>query len=454
MKKLLFLLSIISHCSTFAQGWETIFPFPQEGVSTMGLRVTSTLDGGFVIAGEFDYPTGAIRHGISLAKTDSIGNIIWEHNYKAGEINDENVHYLEELSNGDFIIGGNRFSTPFAMRTNDIGEVIWETTFDADTARLITDGITSSDGNFFLVGTTNQPNQYRGLHLMKSTMDGDLLWKRYFQFDDNLFESHIDTTADGGAIVVGNIANELTIFKIDSNGFLEWQKEYDFLIGDNGYAIRQTPDGGYIVGGRISGVGGIFPLIFKTDSLGNGEWMKTLVTTNGSIISDIIVRNDGGYTIVGDIVRFWFPAQNGFIVELDENGETIWSDHFNAENQKIARIKSTLDGGYILVGQDPEGMLLKKISGTITSQASTTSNPISLDIFPNPMTNHTTFQFNTAENKNLSIQIFDPLGRMVHSVSDVNRSFIFYRKNLPSGLYFYVVNHKNTMLFNGKIVID
>lgn len=453
MKNLLFLLFIISHCSVCAQGWETIFPFPQEGVSTMGLRVKPTLDGGFVIAGEFDYPTGAIRHGISLAKTDSIGNITWEHNYKAGEINDENVHYLEELSNGDFIIGGNHFSTPFAMRTNDVGEVIWETTFDADTARLITDGITTADGNFVLSGISKVLVHDRGLHLMKSTMDGDLLWKRYFQFDDNIFESYIDATADGGAIVVGNIANELTIFKLDQNGHMEWQKEYDFLIGDNGYAIRQTLDGGYIIGGRIAGIGGLFPLVFKTDSFGNGEWMKTLVAENGSIISDIIIRNDGGYTVVGDLVRFWLPVQNGFIVELDESGEIIWSDHFNAENQKIARIKSTLDGGYILVGQDPEGMLLKKIGGTITSQTIITPSP-SLDIFPNPMTTHTTFQLNILENKNLSIQIFDSLGRMVKSKTNIDRSFIFYRKNLPRGLYFYTIHQENALLFNGKLVID
>ncbi len=453
MKHLFSLLLLTIPFVASTQGWETTIPYSQE-VLTMGIEVHPTIDGGFVIAGEMDFPTGAIRHNIRFAKTDSLGNILWEHNYKAGEINDENVVFLEELPDGDFIIGGNQFSIPYAMRTDSEGEVIWEKTFDADTSRYIFGGVTTLDGNFMLTGIT-MPNfpQIKGLHVMKSTINGDLLWKRYYTFSEHIFESYIGATDDGGAIVVGTVGNVLTLFKLDISGNMEWQQSYNFSSSEDGYVVKQTPDGGYIVGGRSVGIGDVFPLVFKTDSLGNGEWIKSITLENIDNVSDIIIRDDGGYTIVGDILHFWAAANNGYIMELDEDGETTWYQNFNSSDQKISAIEPTPDGGYILAGQAPDGMLLKKIGGTITSQKEI-HNISAIEVFPNPMNAQTNFKIESSNLKNTSLQVFDVMGKMVREEMHTNSTFTFYKKNLSSGIYFYKIKNGNVLLGNGKLVID
>ncbi len=453
MKNLFTFLLFLSPFSTIAQGWETVFSYPEE-VLTLGLEVHPTSDGGFVIAGELDFPTGAIRHGIRFAKTDSLGIILWEHNYKAGEINDESVVLLDELPDGDFILGGSQSSIPYIFKTDSEGEVIWEKTFDADTSRHITSGVKTTDDNFMLSGITT-PNfpDLLSFYIMKSDTDGNLLWEKYHTFSDHIHEAYIGATNDGGAIVVGVIGNELNLFKLDPNGNIEWQNPYNFSNSEEGYVVKQTPDGGYIIGGRTIGIGDIFPLIFKTDSLGNGEWIKNLTIENIDIVSDIIIRDDGGYTIVGDILHIWSFADNGYIMELDDEGEMVWYENFNSAEQKIASIKPTFDGDYILAGQASEGMLLKKIGGTITSQKEI-PNVSSIDVFPNPMETQTTFEIKTSNTKNINLQVFDVMGKMVREETHVNSTFSFYKKNLSNGIYFYKIKNGNVLLGNGKLVID
>jgi hypothetical protein len=90
---------------------------------------------------------------------------------------------------------------------------------------------------------------------------------------------------------------------------INWQKTIGGSEADVLFAVVQTPDNGYIVGGysvsNISGEktsnnkGGNDYWIVKLDSAGSIEWQKTIGGNGEDILSDISLCENGGYIISG-----------------------------------------------------------------------------------------------------------------------------------------------------------
>lgn len=63
-------------------------------------------------------------------------------------------------------------------------------------------------------------------------------------------------TNDSGYIITGRRSSlfsdsDIWILKLDSTGYIEWQRRYGGSSGEDAYSIQQTSDGGYIVAGDI-----------------------------------------------------------------------------------------------------------------------------------------------------------------------------------------------------------
>ncbi|MFK8010351.1 MAG: T9SS type A sorting domain-containing protein [Saprospiraceae bacterium] len=455
MKNLFLFLVFILPISINAQAWDKVYPADSTifGLGfSIGFEVNLTSEGGYLLGGEVDLPTGAIRHYLRLVKTDQLGDVIWQHTYTEGDIINEEVHFVKELTNQDIMVGSSQFGFPHFRKIDAMGNSIWEKTYESDTSHVVQSGIVCPDGNYLMAGSSGFGSDTE-LFLLKFDLDANLIWKKYYVLNSigNLLA--INSTSDGGFIAIGSLDSKVTLFKFSLDGNLDWTKSYDFSTFDNGFTINQTLDGGYIAGGITTGINSSLPLVFKTDSLGNGEWTKTLIGNPKHQVSNIILKPDGNYIVVGALQGFWGFSQNGFIIELDEFGEEVWSEDFTSLNQQIASIKHTSDGGYILAGAAPEGMLLKKIGGT-TSTKNNDLSKFDIKVFPNPMTSQTIFKIKKIDQRNINLQIFDVMGKMVREETHTDSTFIFYKKNLSSGIYFYKVNSKNMLLGNGKIVIN
>ena len=70
----------------------------------------------------------------------------------------------------------------------------------------------------------------------------------------------------------------LLVLKINLDGSIAWQKVYGGTNADNGYSVQQTFDGGFIVGGFTGSFGHSWPngdiWVLKLDSNGKVEWQK------------------------------------------------------------------------------------------------------------------------------------------------------------------------------------
>ncbi|MBL4716147.1 MAG: hypothetical protein COC01_03165 [Bacteroidetes bacterium] len=79
-------------------------------------------------------------------------------------------------------------------------------------------------------------------------------------------------------------------------------------------------------------------------------------------------------------------------------------------------------------------------------------NPIIVS--PNPFSNATTFHFDHSNNGEFDLRVYDTTGKLLRSESGINyKSFVFYRENLSSGIYFYKISGKK-QIYNGKLIIE
>ncbi len=164
-------------------------------------------------------------------------------------------------------------------------------------------------------------------------------------------------------------ATDYWVVKTDSAGNIQWQK----TIGGSGYdwllSIQQTTDGGYILGGtsdsNTSGdktensKGYRDYWILKSDSAGNIQWQKTIGGSNYDELSCIKQTTDGGYILGGksnsDMSGDKTENSNGgwdyWIVKTDSMGNIQWQNTIGGGGYDyLWYLKQTADSGYILGG--------------------------------------------------------------------------------------------------------
>ena len=171
-------------------------------------------------------------------------------------------------------------------------------------------------------------------------------------------------------------ATDFWVVKTDANGIKEWDKTFGGNHYDDLRDIRQTSDGGYILGGTSrSGANGdktqpnwdtasvSTPTpdywIVKIDSLGNKEWDKRFGGIYEDIFTCILQTSDngflvGGYSqgnITGDRSQVSQGGPDYWIVKTDSLGNKQWDRRYGGNrNDQLYAMDATHDGGYILGG--------------------------------------------------------------------------------------------------------
>ena len=219
--------------------------------------------------------------------------------YRFGGYKADELYCFQQTSDGGFILGGNSRSGIGCDKT----QPNWD--------------------------SMNVTNDY---WIVKIDSLGNKLWDKTFGGTNFDWLLSLQQTTDGGYILGGTSFSDTSgnktqpnrdntgatpdywIVKIDSLGYQQWDK----VCGGTGYdylnAVRQTPDGGYILGGYSeSGIGGdktqpnwdtINPIsqdywIVKTDALGNKLWDKDFGGTQVDMLYTLELTSDGGYILGG-----------------------------------------------------------------------------------------------------------------------------------------------------------
>ena len=147
---------------------------------------------------------------------------------------------------------------------------------------------------------------------------------------------------------------------------IQWQKCLGGSLTDNGFAIQQTSDGGFITAsctssnnGDVSGTnGGLDIWVVKLSSTGLIQWQKCLGGSSYEECYSIQQTPDGEYILVGltqstngDVIGN-HGGNDGWVVKLSSIGTIQWQKCLGGIDTDILKsIKYTTDGGFIVVGR-------------------------------------------------------------------------------------------------------
>jgi len=222
----------------------------------------------------------------------------------------------------------------------------------------------TSDGGFVFTGGRFNQFGYNDLLLIKTNLLGDTLWTTTVAGSESNYGISVDETMDGGFIITGVSStsggydnnSDILLVKIDSLGNTEWTNVFGDSFNDEneGYAVSQTYDGGYIITGVIMPYNGDYNddlWLIKTDSLGNSEWNLILGGTQSDVGYSVQQTNDSGYVITGMTESYGetLGYDDAWLIKTDSSGDTLWTKIFGDVIEGRS-VQQTSDGGYIVVG--------------------------------------------------------------------------------------------------------
>lgn len=238
-----------------------------------------TSDGGFILAGYVDSLNG---NGtvISLLKTDSQGNELWNQQYSA-----EGTGMAEaviETADGDFLVTGyvetgeSDNTVPFLLRTDAGGNEIWMETIDVKPGHYYPIDIAiMNNGHIIIAGYSESINGDYDFWAGEVTTDGELISQSTFggEMDDMAFSV---TPCSQGFVVAGSTAsegagrNDIWLLCIDGSGEEVWSVTHGGPGNEGAEDIIPAPGGGFIVSGYTSswGVGDTDIWVLKVDEEG------------------------------------------------------------------------------------------------------------------------------------------------------------------------------------------
>jgi hypothetical protein len=174
----------------------------------------------------------------------------------------------------------------------------------------------------------------------------------------------ITPTNDGGYIATGKIggtpwqpfSSDAILIKIDVHGDTSWMKVYnhpDWPTGE-GYSVKQTSDGGYIVVAEVEHLPGYWwnARLIKTDAFGDTLWTKRYLTgSEWTTPRDVIEVSTGGYVFVGSRDTTPPGPYIAIMVRTDASGDTMWTKHYPTLSDQF-NVAEAPDGNFIMSGEE------------------------------------------------------------------------------------------------------
>jgi Secretion system C-terminal sorting domain len=305
--------------------------------------IHQTIDGGHILAGITFSNNGDVfgHHGgwdFWVLKLANNGGIEWK-KAMGGSLSDIARSVRQTADQGYLVVGfaaSNNFDVTghhggltdgWVVKLNSSGSMEWQKAIGGSGRDEIWAMELASDNGCILAGRTN-------------SIDGDV-------------------TANQGKY-------DIWVVKMNESGVIEWQKTLGGSEDEMATSVRQTSDGGYIVGGETSSHdgditsnhGNVDFWVLKLSASGELEWQKTYGGENADISRDIIESNDGGYVAAGYVgshntgdVTGHHGSFDYWVLKLDASGTIVWQKAVGGIQPDWGEsVVPAAGGGYVVAG--------------------------------------------------------------------------------------------------------
>lgn len=257
--------------------------------SDKALTVTQTSDNGYFVAGILDVTASA------------------------GEGNSRvNLH-----AGGDY----------WGIKLDASGTTQWTKYFGGNLTEVPFDTIQTTDGGYIIVGYSDSTDvdisNNKGLDdfwIIKISATGTLVWEKSYG-GSGIDEAHsIVSSSDGNYMIVGNTFStdgdvsqnqghsDIWLIEIDATGNLLWEKTYGGSGFDTAHAISKTEDDGFLIVGNSRSQDGDLSVnngqndafVFKISQNGIKQWGYSLGGSQSDFAYDIIEKQNKEIILVGE----------------------------------------------------------------------------------------------------------------------------------------------------------
>jgi hypothetical protein len=413
---MLLFLCFFFYTILFAQSplkqWDRTFG----GVGMDELRsLQQTKDAGYILGGSSTSNGGdksEFNKGLLdfwVVKLDVNGSKQWDKTF--GGRDEEVLFSVQQTSDGGYIAGGysnsnisgdktedsKGFADYWVVKIEDNGNIQWDKTFGGSDIDELFSLQQTSDGGYILGGysasgisgdKTGANRGGRDYWIVKIDDNGSKQWDKTFGGSDEDRLNALQQTSDGGYLLGGysnsNISGDKTensrggydhwVVKIDASGNKQWDKTFGGNTDDVLNSLRQTADGGYVLGGySLSGSSGDKSessrgsydyWILKINASGNKQWDKTFGGNNDDELYSLQQTTDGyilgGYSRSNNSGDKTEDSKGGYdywLVKIDAIGNKQWDKIFGgSSDDKLYSLQQTSDKGYVLGGYSVSGI--------------------------------------------------------------------------------------------------
>ena len=284
----------------------------------------------------------------------------------------------------------------------------------------------------------------------------------------------------------------IEVRKYDNNGHLKWATPLGIPGKRNqGGPLIATQDGGAIqvlnVIDTVSPDSIIFQdpgVIYKLDSNGTIQWQYWIPLIDGENnvnFSSLTQTRSGSIVVVESLTDLPLgspihPHLGGVFLKLDKDGNTLWQNLFFANTVYDSRfydVTEAADGGIAAIGQatdsatghqatwllkvDSNGCMNGNCPQLFTSIPNITAEHSRFIVFPNPASSQFTVAITETsfmqDYRDLSFTLYDLTGRIVYKQGLTDQATTMQRGDLPTGMYLWHISGGDRNITNGKMVI-
>ncbi len=244
------------------------------------------------------------------------------------------------------------------IKTNSFGDTMWTKTYNSGNAEDYVYSVQQiSDSGFVLVGSTKINDADYQIYIIRTNQNGDTIWTRQYGssgFDEGFA---IQQISDSGFIITGRSSStsgfddDVMIFRTSQNGDSLWLHRYGGGYDEAAYYVNEISGGEFIIAGNIaSSVYDTDVWILKTNDLGDTLRTKMIGDSDFNKCYSARIADDGGLIIIGYTDHPNNP--DILLIKTDQNSDTVWTKTYGGLDNDIGySVIEVNNGGYLLAGR-------------------------------------------------------------------------------------------------------
>ena len=259
---------------------------------------------------------------------------------------------------------------------DSIGNLTKIITFHSDTADYWAGNhgsfINTRDSGYLIAGSIQYSDTISNHLLIKFNSNMDTLWTKQIGHGTiwEVFWQVCETYDKGFACIGYRVVTpsrwDVLIFKTDSLGNKLWEKTITTTKWGMSNKIMETPDNGLLISGYrcTTAQDDGDPFVLKTDSAGNLLWMHFLGSNQLDGEAAIAITNQGDYLVSYGYSTYTYDMNDAFLARLNiikyaPNGTQIWNKMYDSirANYAVRKIQVYTNNDFIIMGVNSEDTL-------------------------------------------------------------------------------------------------